>query len=64
MKKLRDDPKVGDMIFTNFFGEIPLVGIIKEVNRGLFGIHSILTILGNGKMITLLPTDVLMECDL
>jgi len=42
---------VGDLVFTNFFGEPHRSGIILDIRWNSYGIQSYLTLLPDGKQI-------------
>jgi hypothetical protein len=47
--------EIGDLCFTNFFGEPHRAVIILKVNRNPYGIVSYLTLLSGGKQLYLKP---------
>jgi len=51
---------VGDLIFTNFFGEPHQAGIILKVNRNPYGIVSYLTVLSCGKQLFFRPDQIIL----
>ena len=54
--------EIGDLVFTNFFGEPHRAVIILKVNRNPYGIVSYLTLLSGGKQLYLKP-DALITVD-
>ena len=50
--------RVGDLVRTGFFGEIPRLGLILEVNSHRYSTNFILVLGSNGKQMYLLPEDV------
>ena len=50
--------RVGDLVRTGFFGEIPRLGVILEANSPRYSTNFILVLGSNGKQMYLLPEDV------
>ena len=55
---------VGDLIFTNFFGEPHRVGIILRVGWNSYGIVSYLTLLPDGKQVYFRPEQIITPVEL
>ncbi len=50
---------VGDLCFTNFFGEPTRTGIILDIRWNSYGIQSYLTLLPDGKQIYFRPCEII-----
>ena len=69
---LRGDPKrivrekmnVGDLIFTNFFGEPHRTGIILKINSNMYGRVSFLTLLSDGNQVYFQPDAIITPGEL
>ena len=55
---------VGDLIFTNFFGEPHRAGIILRVGWNSYGITSYLTLLPDGKQVYFRPEQIITPGEL
>jgi len=58
------DVCVGDLIFTNFFGEPHRPGIVLKINHGLYGYLSLLTLLSDGKQVYFRPEQIITPVEL
>ena len=59
------DVCVGDLIFTNFFGEPHRAGIILDVRRNSYGVvSSYLTLLPDGKQVYFRPEQIITPGEL
>jgi len=56
--------KVGDLIFTNFFGEPHRAGMILEVRSSSYGIQCYLTLLSDGQQVYFRPDQIITPDDL
>jgi len=55
---------VGDLVFTNFFGEPHRSGIILNIRRNSYGIQSYLTLLSDGQQVYFKPDAIITPDDL
>ena len=55
---------VGDLFFTNFFGEPHRAGIILDVRRNSYGIVSYLTLLTCGQQVYFHPEEIITPGEL
>jgi hypothetical protein len=55
---------VGNLIFTNFFGEPHRAGIILDIRWNSYGIQSYLTLLPDGKQIYFRPEQIIAPGEL
>jgi len=55
---------VGDLIFTNFFGEPHRTGIILKINSNMYGRVSFLTLLSDGQQVYFRPDQIITPDDL
>ena len=53
------DACVGDLIFTNFFGEPHRSGIILKINSNMYGWVTFLTLLSDGKQVYFRPDQII-----
>ena len=58
------DVCVGDLIFTNFFGEPTRTGMILDVRRNSYGIVSYLTLLTCGQQVYFHPEEIITTMEL
>jgi len=58
------DVGVGDLIFTNFFGEPTKTGIILDIRWNSYGIQSYLTLLPDGKQVYFRPEQIITTMEL
>ena len=60
----RGDFKIGDLIFTNFFGEPHRTGIILKINSNMYGRVSFLTLLSDGNQVYFQPDAIITPGEL
>jgi len=58
------DVCVGDLIFTNFFGEPTRTGMILDIRWNSYGIQSYLTLLSDGKQVYFRPEQIITPVEL
>jgi hypothetical protein len=55
---------VGDLVFTNFFGEPHRSGMILDIRRNSYGIQSYLTLLSDGNQVYFQPDAIITPGEL
>jgi len=58
------DACVGDLIFTNFFGEPHRSGMILKINSNMYGRVTFLTLLSDGKQVYFRPDQIIAPWEL